>query len=315
MITEGLAPSLLARLGEPYERRAVHVDGGEIAYAQAGEGEHAVVLIHGTLTSLDDMLLPLTDHLPGRRLIALDRPGLGTSQRQGLGQAGILRQARILNQALAHLDVGKAVLVGHSFGAAVALAMALEEPERFAGLVALSPLVVPEWRLEHLLFGPRGAPIFGGWLAGWSHEGLDAALLPLLWRAMFLPQPMPKAVERCFPFAMAGEAGATRRVGEDCLAAGPDLLALLARAPGLAIPMHVLCGSADVVANPLVHGALLARLAPRANFDLLPGVGHMVHHAAPDAVARAVGGLASGRPGVSRASDMGSPRPAWSLGS
>jgi pimeloyl-ACP methyl ester carboxylesterase len=282
---------LLRRPGRPFARRLVETDDGPIAYAQAGSGDRVVVLVHGVLTALDDMLLALADELAGYRIVALDRPGFGQSSRRAGLDAGVLRQARRLNQALEAMKLGPAVLVGHSFGAPVALAMAMNAPERVHGVVSLAPLVLPEARLEQLLFGPRGAPLLGGWLSGWRHAGMDQTLLPLLWRAMFLPQAMPRRLEADFPFALAGEASATRWVGEDSLVVGPDLMALLAGAPSLEAPLHVLCGSADLVVNTLLHGQVLAALAPRGRFTLLPGLGHMIHHAAPRAVAQAVAAL------------------------
>ncbi len=280
--------NLLARRGSPFERRFVTIDDTGLAYAERGAGEDVVVLIHGTLTALDDMLLALADPLRGRRLLAFDRPGFGLSPRRGALDAGVARQADLLNRALDVLGICRAILVGHSFGAAVALAMAMAAPERALGVVALAPLVMPEWRLEHLLFAPRGAPVAGGWLSGWSHGGVDRRLLPTLWRGMFLPQTMPARLEAVFPFALAGAARATRHVGEDCVAAGPDLLAMLMRAPSFPRPLSVLGGSADLVVNNRLHGQVLAGLTPRGRFTLLPGLGHMIHHAAPEAVAQAV---------------------------
>jgi pimeloyl-ACP methyl ester carboxylesterase len=284
---------MLARPGRSYARRLVRTEAGPIAYVQIGEGCRNVVLVHGVLTAADDMVLALADHLPGARIIAFDRPGYGRSPRRTALDAGVLSQARRLNQALEALEVGSTVLVGHSYGAAVVLAMAMAAPQRVHGVVSLAPLVVPQARLEHLLFGPRGLPVLGGWLSGWSHGGLDQALLPILWRAMFLPQAVPASFAASFPFALAGEAGATGRVGEDSVAAGPDLLTLLMLAPTLAPPLHVLGGSADLVVNNRLHGQTLAALAPRGRFTLLPGVGHMIHHAAPQAVAAAIQALPS----------------------
>jgi pimeloyl-ACP methyl ester carboxylesterase len=279
---------LLTRHGQPIVRELIEVDGGPIAFAEIGDGDRVVVLVHGVMTALDDMLLALADHLAGCRIIAFDRPGFGLSRRRALADAGVLRQARSLNAALNGLGVETGVLVGHSFGGPVALAMAMAAPERALGVVPLAPLVVPGPRLEHLLFGPRGSPVLGGWLAGWSHAGLDAQLLPLLWRCMFLPQAMPAVVDERFPFVLAGAAGASARVGEDSLAVGPDLIALLTAARGFDKPLHVLGGAADLVVNNLLHGQTLARLAPQGRFTLLPGVGHMIHHVAPTVVAEAV---------------------------
>ena len=286
-MTPGLAAQALSP-GKPATRRTIEVDDAVVAYAEVGSGERVVVLVHGALTTLDDMLLALGEHLPGRRIIALDRPGFGGSTRRTTVEAGVLRQARRLNQALEALNTGPAVLVGHSFGAPVALAMAMQAPANALGVVSLAPLVTPEPRLEHLLFGPRGVPMVGAWISRLSHAGLDRAMLPLLWRVMFLPQAMPATVAAAFPFALAGAPEATARVGEDSLAAGPDLLAVLACAPRFRAPLHVLGGACDMVVNSLAHGLSLAAVAPRGRFSLLPGVGHMLHHVAPDVVVEAI---------------------------
>jgi len=282
------AIALLDRAGDGAVRRFIDVGGGALAYADIGAGDTVVVLIHGALTVLDDMLLALEAHLAGFRVIAFDRPGFGKSARRSVGDAGIFRQADGLNQALDELGVEQAVLVGHSFGGAVATAMAMARPKRAIGVVALATLAVPELRLDHILFGPRGLPLGGGAVAGLSHGGVDRALLPALWRAMFLPQSMPETMSSRFPFALAGEAGATSRVGEDCLASGPDLLAILAMAPLLETPLQILGGAADLVINNHWHGRVLAALAPHGQFSLLPGVGHMIHHAEPARVRLAI---------------------------
>lgn len=280
------------RRGCEVARRFVEVDGQPLAYVDEGEGP-AVVLIHGTLTALDDMVLALLAPLrPHHRVIAVDRPGFGHSGRERLTGAGVLRQAAIVSEALDQIGVERPVIVGHSFGGAVAVALAALLPET-AGVVALAPLALPEWRLEHWLFAPRASPGLGPAATAFAHATWDQALLPMLWRSMFLPQSMPDQVERDFPFALAGAAPATQWVGEDCLAAGPDLLALLAMAPTLAPPLEVIGGDADIVVNNALHGRMLARLAPKGRFTQLPGVGHMVHHAAPDSVVEAIGRLSA----------------------
>ena len=283
------ARPLIDRVGEPFERRYVaEDDGSRIAYVERGLGPHAVVLVHGTLTTLDDMLLALGPTLASQRLIAIDRPGYGFSDRRAGEDAGLFRQAACLNAVLDKLDVSSVVLVGHSFGASVAIAMALLAPERTRGVVALAPLAWPEWRLEHVLFAPRATPIFGGIAARSLHGGFDRLVLPVLWRGMFLPQAMPAGVERAFPFAEAGEAGATVHVGEDSCAVGADLVRLLLQVAMLKAPLHVLAGTCDLVVNNALHGQTLAALAPRGSMTWLAGVGHMAHHAAPHRVAEAV---------------------------
>src|SRR5687768_12213642 len=143
-----------------HPRRFIEVSGVRLAYADIGKGA-PVFLIHGALTGLDDLLLALGDRLPDQvRLIAVDRPGYGGSE-GGWETASIWTQAALLRGLAQALDAVRPVLVGHSLGGSVAMAWALQAPETVKGVVALAPLAFPEARLEHLLFGPRAAPLVG----------------------------------------------------------------------------------------------------------------------------------------------------------
>lgn len=297
---------LRARVGREKPRRFLDLPGaGTLAYSDEGEGR-PVVLIHGVLTALEDMTLSLGPALgPGRRLVAFDRPGFGHSQVRRFLDAGVWRQADRLLLAMRMLRLEGAVVVGHSFGASVALAMAAAAPEVVGGVVAIAPLAFPEPRLEQLLFGPRSPPVLGE-LAGFASAGaFDRGLLALLWRSMFLPQAMPSEVEEAFPFALAGRADATLRTGEDALTTPADLMRLLAICGRCTVPVRILGGDRDLVVSNRLHGAILARLMPGADFEELPGLGHMVHHFAPQAVADAVAAIEA----RARSSQARGPRP------
>jgi pimeloyl-ACP methyl ester carboxylesterase len=206
--------NLLDRAGTVLERRFAHTrDGLSLAYAEAGQGP-PVILLHGTLTALEDMMIGLAEPLaPSHRVIAFDRPGFGQSTVRRFADAGIWRQAEAIHHAAVALGLERPIVVGHSFGASVALALAMDWPDSVGGAVALAPVVRPEARLEHALFGPRAAPVTGDWLSLFAGMSSDRMLFPLLWRSMYLPQSMPGRVEKEFPFSMAGprlESGRTR---------------------------------------------------------------------------------------------------------
>ncbi len=54
------------------------------------------------------------------------------------------------------------------------------------------------------------------------------------------------------------------------------------------MPLEIVHGETDIVVPPMAHSLPLSRLAPGANLVLLPGVGHMPHHAALEAVIAAI---------------------------
>src|SRR5436305_12315153 len=108
-------------------------------------------------------------------------------------------QAESINAAN-QVGLDRPVLVGHSDGAAVAIAYAMKHPQEIAGVVAISPIAFPEPRLEQFLFGPRGLPFVGEALAATFGPLQDGLTLPLLWEAMFWPQRMPQNYRDRFPF-------------------------------------------------------------------------------------------------------------------
>lgn len=266
-------------------------DGPQIAYVEAGTGPD-LILIHGALMSLDDMWLgPMSALARHFRVVAIDRPGHGQSQHVRLKDASVWRQAEIVRAFSRALGLRRPVLIGHSFGGAVALAHGMAFPDDMAGLVAISPICFPEPRLEQLLFGPRALPGMGQTVSRLL-EAPDGALLPLLWRAMFLPQTMPMAFAEAFPFALAGESQRLLADGENANALWADLARSASLYARCRVPVAILCGGADIVTNPWVHGWQAAWRIPDARFRWLPGYGHMLHHFRADAVVEAALGIA-----------------------
>lgn len=272
-------------------RTILDVSGGRtIAYAETGTGPD-LVAIHGTLMTLEDPWLgPVPALARHFRVVAVDRPGHGLSARARWGDASAWRQAELIHAAVQALGLRRPVILGHSFGGAVALAYGLRFPDAVAGVVALAPVCFPELRLEQMLFGPRAMP-GGEALSETLGKVSDPALLPLLWNTMFLPQTMPEAFAAAFPFGLAGRPSQILAEGEDALALWPGLARSAAAYPSCRVPVRILCGDADLVVNTLAQGALAAQVIPGARFERLPGIGHMLHHFRIDAVVEAARAL------------------------
>ncbi|GJD35094.1 alpha/beta fold hydrolase [Methylobacterium aerolatum] len=276
-------------------RRILLLPGGRsLAYAEAGAGP-PVVLIHGAVMTLEDLWLPLGPRLASRhRVVAVDRPGHGLSVRRRLVDASPWRQARLIRDALDELGLERPVLVGHSFGATVALCLALAHPESVAGVVALAPLCFPEPRLEQALFGLRAVPGAGETLALLLSGALDPVLLPLLWRAIFLPQAVPADFARRFPWERASGAARMVAEGEDSMSLTPALFRAIGDYGSCRVPVKILGGSADIVVHNALHGLPAALMMPAARFDWIFGAGHMLHHFHQDRIAAEVEQLAAG---------------------
>ncbi|WP_243695786.1 alpha/beta fold hydrolase [Rhodovulum marinum] len=118
---------------------------GRTVHAHVEGRGPAVILVHGASGNLRDFTFSLSGQLArkGYRVIAFDRPGLGYSGAlHGRGESPA-EQAAQLDAAAAQLGVGQAVIVGHSYGAAVAMAWALTQPGRAAGVVTLAGATMP----------------------------------------------------------------------------------------------------------------------------------------------------------------------------
>jgi 3-oxoadipate enol-lactonase len=114
-------------------------DGAELAYEERGLGTPAIVFVHGwqadhgVWDGVIDALGPKT------HTVAVDLRGSAESG----GAAGPYRLERFaadLQEMVERLDLGRAVVVGHSMGATVALRFAVDAPHLAAGLVLIAPV-------------------------------------------------------------------------------------------------------------------------------------------------------------------------------
>ena len=131
----------------------VPVPGGRLASIEAGPNPSTrgtVVLLHGASANASDPMEGIGRRLAadGFRVIAFDRPGSGWSDRLGgADMAEPAAQAHAIAAALARLGIGPAIVLGHSWSGALATALALDHPERVAGLVLAAPVAMPYPRM------------------------------------------------------------------------------------------------------------------------------------------------------------------------
>lgn len=109
-----------------------------LAYLEAGGGQ-PVLLIHGNFAGKSWWREVLASPPYGARLLAPDLPGFGESTGVRGFSPSMSRYAQSLGHFLDDINVQRPVLVGHSFGAAVAVELALAAPERFPAMLLLSP--------------------------------------------------------------------------------------------------------------------------------------------------------------------------------
>lgn len=112
--------------------------GSHISYLDAGTGGRPVLLIHGNFAGKLWWRELISNPPRNSRLIAPDLPGFGASP-GGRGFAPSMRRYVASLETLVDALEVDPILVGHSFGAAVAVALALANPQRFPAMLLLSP--------------------------------------------------------------------------------------------------------------------------------------------------------------------------------
>jgi pimeloyl-ACP methyl ester carboxylesterase len=247
-----------------------------------------IVFLHGASGNLRDPLIAFGDRLQGRRLVFVDRPGHGHSARGGAASASPARQARLVKGVLDHLGIGRAVIVGHSLGAAVAATFALDFPAATAGLVFVAPASHPwggqlPWyhRLMRL-------PLVGAAFAHVLAVPLGLALAPAMVRETFAPEPAPEHYMRRAGAYLVLRPGSFRANAGDVGELHFHLAALAPRYRDIAAPTTIVTGDRDAVVWAEIHAESLARDIAGARLIVLPGAGHMPHHTATAAVVDAI---------------------------
>ncbi|MBB3019189.1 pimeloyl-ACP methyl ester carboxylesterase [Microvirga lupini] len=279
--------------------RFLSVDGVRLHYIERGRGD-ALVLIHGNGTMIQDFTVSdLVNKLAERyRVIVIDRPGYGYSSRPR--QIWTPRaHARLFRKVLTQLGVEQATVYGHSWGTLVAVALALEAPRLVRGLVLGSGYYYPTLRADTFLLSPPAVPVIGDVMRYTVSPFVARAILPGMIKRMFQPAAVPERFEREFPKALMLRPLQLRAAAEDAALMTPSAMELEGHYRELTMPVTIITGADDQIADVDRQSARLHDELPGSEFIALPGLGHMIHHLAPDAVADAIERTAQQSSGVS----------------
>jgi len=245
--------------------------------------------VHGNAVAGDDWdTSGVAERLLGtHRVIVFDRPGFGHSERPRGRAWTATQQAELLHKALGRLGVERPVVVGHSWGAIVALSMAVRRPADTAGLVLLSGYYFWTLRPDALLVAAGAIPVLGDVLRHTVSPWLGRLLMPLQKRAMFSPAPVTGRFEREYSDAMALRPSQIRATSVDGALMVPGALGLRRHYDDLRMPVLIMAGRGDKVVRKRSAERLHAAI-PGSVLHVIEGAGHMVHHSAPGQVVEAI---------------------------
>lgn len=266
---------------------AIEVAGTRLHYVQRGQGR-PVVFLHGLGAMIQDWQLSVLDRAARSwRALAFDAPGYGWSERPRWTRWTPERQAATMQRAARRLGAERPLLVGHSFGALVALAWALDHPDEVAGLVLLSGYYYPTRRLDFPLLATPALPAVGTLARHTVTPAVGRAMLPRMIERMFAPNPVPAAYS-LFPMDMLLRPGQIRAEAEDIGEIREAARRLSRRYGEIKIPTIILAGEEDRIVDPVTQALRLHQEIRHSVLGTLPDTGHMLHHIHPDEVMAAI---------------------------
>lgn len=283
----------------PPQGQFVTVGGRRVHVIVEGTGPD-LVLIHGAGGNAQDFTHAFTARLTDRyRVFAVDRPGLGYSDRARPELAGAftaraetpMEQAKLLAAATRQLGAEAPIVLGHSYGASVAMAWALEEPASGVVIIAGASMpwpgpLQPYYRVFGSLLGSAiAAPLVAAFV------GEDRARQAL--EGVFAPAPVDPGYYEGAAVPLAIRLATFRANARQVKTLRPNLVEMSARYPSIALPVEILHGTADETVRTEIHADPLAAALPNANLTILDGVGHAPHNVAPEPVVAAIDRVAA----------------------
>ncbi|WP_206615410.1 alpha/beta fold hydrolase [Solirhodobacter olei] len=266
--------------------RRIDVGGHSVHAVTEGTGPD-LVLLHGASGSSREFTWNLMGRLaPRYRVTAFDRPGLGWSDAVP-GATDPRVQADALRAAADRIGIRWPLVLGQSYGGAVALAWALADPAT-AGLVLVSGASMP-WKgglgawyriAERPLLRRMVIPL----VAAFASDRRLAAIV----EGIFAPDPVPPGYAEAAGTPLALRRATLLENAAQVNGLLPHVRAMSRLYPGLAMPIELVHGTADTIVPLATHAEPFSRLAPTARLSVIEGAGHMPHQSHPEAVIAAI---------------------------
>jgi pimeloyl-ACP methyl ester carboxylesterase len=290
---------LLAKKAEqdnPPAGQFLEVDGVRLHYVERGSGE-PLVLLHGNGSMIQDFESSGLVDLAAKnfRVIIIDRPGFGHSSRPRNVIWTPDAQAQLIRRALERLGVSRAIVLGHSWGSSVAVALALRFPDAVRGLVLASGYYYPTLRPDVVALSTPAIPVVGDVLGHTLSPLVSRLMWPLMLAKIFGPRSAPAKFER-FPKEMALRPSQIRASAAESALMVPDAFQFKDKYAELKMPVVIIAGEDDRLIDIDKQSARLHADVSQSALHRIPQNGHMIHQTATGEVMAAINEVAGSGP-------------------
>ena len=261
------------------------------------QGNAPVVLIHGSSGSSADMELAFFDAFPDDiDLYAFDRPGIGWSKTKlsPLEMSNPMKQAEAIHMAVKKLKLDKPIIVGHSWGGAVAIAYAKQFGNEISGAVSLAGVAYP-WK------GPYGwydvlltTPVFNHIFTRLFLNKMGQLYVPLSIKAIFEPEAARGDYREAAQAEIILRPSTIINNSYYSLNLRRHLKTMSEKYNDIKIPLLIVAGNRDYIVHSKSQSERLHNEVAGSEYILFKGAGHMPHHTQTQILAEKIGRMSKG---------------------
>ena len=258
------------------------LEDAEIHWYETGQGR-PIIMLHGLAGNLRNFTYALSERLDqDYRVIAIDRAGCGWSKRSKPEIATLQEQARIIAQFIDIEQIDKPLIVGHSLGGAIALALALEYNNKISGLALICPATQTVDKVPDIFrFLNISSRLLRFFLAHTFSSLFGIFTRKDTFEIAFSPEP----VSENFSIKGGGDLALTSKAfiktSEDLVFSLSSAPLLVGREKELNVPTKTLFGEKDEILDVKLHGEKFAELSG-AQIKVLADKGHMLPLTQPE---------------------------------
>ena len=279
----------------PPEGRLLDIGGVKVHAVEMGAGPD-LILLHGASGNTRDLTFGFAQSLAENyRVIIMDRPALGWTDHISPEYGRIFprmsedpfQQAALLQAAAGQLNVKNPLIVGHSFGGAVAWAWALSSVET-AGVVSIAGVANP-WpgevsRLHRVNSSIAGSAFVVPLISAFAPDSLVESTVD----SIFAPASIPEGYIDHVGTGLSMRRKTLRGNARQVTSLRPYIVQISQRYGELDIPVEIVHGDQDVIVPLKIHSVSLPDQIAGANLTVIEGAGHMPHHTHGDIVRAAI---------------------------